>query len=187
VCDSSALEDLVRVVGLVTALLGAAAAVPGGVWRLKDRAAAGVKAVQARLTRHPVDVRNVTAHLAVAVTTSAAGRVTVRAETMQARIAELEQRVTEIQGSVREIKDDLRAEIEGRKDADTRLAGEIEELRTALHDLEKLGTEIDAHALPVVVIGILLTSIGDWIASYPWMAGIAIIIGAVASVYALTI
>ena len=45
--------------------------------------------------------------------------------------------------------------------ADTRLAGDIEGLRTALYDLEKVSTEIDARALPLVVLGIVLTGIGD--------------------------
>jgi hypothetical protein len=42
-------EVLVRVVGLVTALLGAAATVPEGAWRLQEKTTARIEAVKARL------------------------------------------------------------------------------------------------------------------------------------------
>ena len=171
----------------MTALLGAAAAVPGAVWRLKDRAAAGLRAVQARLSRHPIDVRNVTghAHLGVAVTASATGTVTPN--TLEGRIDALEQRATQIEGSVREVGHDLRLETEARKDAEVRLASQIDLLKTAIRDLEKVSTEIDANALPIVVIGIVLTSIGDWIACNTGVAVASIAVGVGSSIIAVSI
>jgi hypothetical protein len=92
-----------------------------------------------------------------------------------------------LQGEVGKVEDKLRVEIETRNDADARLADQKRGLETDLRDLEKASTEIDANALPVVVIGIVLTSIGDWIACNAWVAVGSIVLGGVSSVYALVL
>ena len=186
--DVDALTVLVRVVGLVATLLGTAAAVPGAVWRLRDKTAANLRALQARLSPRAPDRHVTLADLGAAVETSATGAITMaQSSTFMQRVAALEQRVTEIEGSVREVSDNLQVEIEARKDADTRLSGQIEGLRSALRDLEKVSTEVDARALPLVVLGIVLTGIGDWLASVTWLGVASIVLGAMASVYALII
>jgi hypothetical protein len=187
VWDADTLEVLVRGVGLVTAMLGAAAAVPGAVWRLKDKTAAKIKAIQTRLWRHPIDVRNQTGHAYLGVHATATAKGIVAASGLDARIAALEQQVRELEGSVREVKGNLQVEIETRKDADTRLANQIGLLRTAIHDLEKVSTEIDANAFLIVVFGIVLTSISDWLASNFWVAVISVAVGVGSWVFAVLI
>ena len=122
----------------------------------------------------------------VAATVSATGVVgMIQTSTLMARVAALEQRVTEAERSAREVKDSLQVEVEARKDADNRrLEGQIAGLRAAIRDLERATTEIDANALPIVVLGIVLTTIGDWIALNAWWAVVMIIVAVVSSLVA---
>ena len=125
----------------------------------------------------------------IAMTIDAAG-VVVRgvAGTIEERVAALERRLDHSERQLDEVRESLRVETAERKAEHAQLAEtlktEVRRLEAAVRELEQASIKINARALPVVLWGILLTTVGDWLAVVWWLGWTCAAVGAALSVWA---
>lgn len=160
------LPDFIRYVGVAVALLGSCAAVPAATWELVRGAQAQAEKLFRTVFRRP---RHGVAHGSVAVGSAIAVSGHVRAivklgpdATVERRLTHREEWIARLDTEVGEAGSQLRTETAERKAEDLRLAnyldGEVARLEQWLHRLGDETTQVNARALPVIGLGILLSA-----------------------------
>jgi hypothetical protein len=171
----------IRVVGYAAAAMGTCAAVPAASLRLIDHGRGVVRKMAARLLRRRADatVRAVTVGGSVGM--SAAGSVSVSHRTggtVDERLARLEQRVQDLGSQQSKTAAELQQETAERRRADAEVRdyvrSEVSRLDQLLADERSTTVEIDARALPVILLGAALGGFPDVLASSPLLGTAAV-------------
>jgi Tfp pilus assembly protein PilN len=130
------------------------------------------------------------ASAAASVGVTAGGLVIRRqGDGLQERVAELERRLEEAQQQLARLDHRLLEEVAERRAEDARLAdafrAEVQRLETLIRELDEMTTRINSRAFPVVILGIVLTTIGNLLAHYWWLGVLSVIAGLAASAWAV--
>lgn len=91
------------------------------------------------------------------------------------RIESLHRQITQVEDRLNDVVDRLQQETSGREtaiaDIDRTLKAETAELRRLLVQKDHEMARIDGRGLPLVGVGILLTGVPEFLASFPWYLG----------------
>lgn len=177
--------DLVRWTGMASALLALTAAVPGATWRLIDNLSALLR--RRRPTHRVVALFPATWNSRLPSITSAFGG---RSDaTLPERVEKLEREAQRLDGAVRTVATDLRTERAERVADVERLLGHIDatagELRELLLAAQRDADRINASALPVAAVGIVLSTVPEALAHEPVVGVAAYVMGLLACLSAV--
>lgn len=183
----------IKVIGLVVAVLGSCTAVPAATRRLLRRVrSAVVEFVRTKILRRRA-IGEVMA-IGPASTADIAGRVTfklsrARGSTVEERIAVLETEVQDLDRRISRVADDLHTETDERKRTTTELARKLEHevarLDEILREQVRATEEVDARALPILLVGLVLSTFSGEFASIWGLAIAAALVGIGTAVYAV--
>jgi hypothetical protein len=181
----------IQLVGLLTAILGTVATVPDVLWHPRVGMWPQLQAFVRRLfqRRKPDQAATGVALTPVTVSVTPGGLVIgSRGYKLQERVADLERRLEEAQKQLAGLNDKLREEATERRAEDARLAetfrAEVQRLETLIRELEEMTTRINIRAFPVVILGIVLTTIGNLLAYNWWLGVLGVVAGLAASAWA---
>ena len=180
------LETTLRVVGFVVAVLGTGAAVPAATWRLLIRVGRRVEGVARRLLRRPrtVEIHAVDAAFGASSALAVSGIATGEATggSVEERLDRLEQRVRQIDQDQQQTAAALARESAARASEHADLRGHVDREVARLHgrfeDEQRATEEVDAAALPVVLVGAAVST-------FPELLGANLIVGLLALVVGL--
>lgn len=175
------LETTLRVVGFVVAVLGSGAAVPAATWRMLNRVGRRVEGVVRRLLRRPRVVRLGTARVSASASSSWAVSGIARGEapdgTVEERLDRLEQRVRQVDEDQQQTAAALARESAARASEHADLRGHVDREVARLHgrfeDEQRTTEEVDAAALPVVLVGAAVST-------FPELLGANLVVGMLA-------
>jgi hypothetical protein len=182
----------IQLVGLLTAILGTVATVPDVLWHPRVGMWHRSRVYLRRLfRRRKQDVTLTGVALAAASAGATAGGLVIRSQGdgLQERVAELERRLEEAQKQLAGLNDKLLEDAAERRAENARLAdalrAEVQRLETLIRELEETTTRINSRAFPVVILGIVLTTIGNLLAYYWWLGVLSVVAGLAASAWAV--
>jgi hypothetical protein len=183
-----------RWVGVLIAIVGAVIVAPAGAQRWAEDTAKRTRATSARLIRwarrsqtvHPGRIASgATGSTATVTITAAAGSVSAESGDLADKVEALRQRVDELHSMVNKLRadhdkrlDEVSAELHA---ATAELRDAVDAVRRRQDEAERSAAQIDAHGLPVIVWGIVLTGIPDgplrwWL--WGWFGWLLIVAGA---------
>ena len=190
---TAAIALAVKVIGFVVAVLGSCAAVPAATRRLVRRVRSSVvefaRRIRGRPLRGKVDLVAPNVGISASGTLTFSGSAHAAPTTLDGRIKELERRLGDLDKRLAELGTDLRAENEQRRteiaDATRKSEREIARLDIRFDDEARATEEVDARALPILLVGLVLSTFSGEFAAV-WAVGIvAVVAGLVAAVRAI--
>lgn len=197
--SAASLEDRARWAGIVIAILGAAVANPDatahGISTLRGHVLDRARRVRGQLSRFlPFLRRDVVVQVDDAALILGGGGVSaftgglgplVRDATVQEKLEELDKRTIRLHDEVGDLRvrlgksaDDLRQEIASTA---SELRGEIAQTRGDIKDLQRAAIHSDARALPIIVLGVVLSGLSPDADSVTMWFGLLVLVGVVAA------
>jgi hypothetical protein len=190
------LANVVRWVGVVVALVASFLAAPAAtrhlVGRIRTliRRAAVATAAQARRLRDRLrghaTVRVIPANMGVAVGNvhvTGTGDVTWNVnenDDLPARVSRLEQRVLELHDMAKKAEQGIAKNAAESREAvarvEQRITDDVAAVYQRLADQEQEELRVDASALPVIGVGIVLSGVPDALATWTWLGALSIVV-----------
>lgn len=184
--EQHTLTEFIRWTGVILALVASLLAAPHAVQHYAQRAIVWLIIAFRRLTRR---TRSTAVRGSVAAATGVAGGVgVIRMEgsstlTLDGRVGLLETKVDRLDGALADLSRTVGANAAEHRQEFSRvwtdLGGEVGKLRQRLDLSERTTLEVDGRALPLVGLGILLSGVPEYIASWP-LVTVVLLTGAVA-------
>lgn len=197
--SGASLEDPARWAGVIIAILGAAVANPDatahGISTLRGHVLDRARRVRAQLARYlPFLRRDVVIHVDDAILNLTGGGVAAftgglgplaRDATVEEKLEELDKRTIRLHDEVGELRvrlgksmDELRQEIASTA---SELRREIAQTRGDIKDLQRAAIHSDARALPIIVLGVVLSGLSPDADSVTMWFGLLVLVGVVAA------
>jgi hypothetical protein len=177
------LEMALRLVGFATALLGTCAAVPAASWRLIGWVRSTARTMADRVLRRrrtqtvslaPVDVALTAEAVTVRMTYPTGGSIEERLGHLERHVQQLDDQQANIAANLgQEVADRIR---ENRKLGE-RLTSEVGRLEQALAAQQRTAEEIDARALPAILVGAGLSTFSDALSIFALVGTFAVGLG----------